>query len=91
MRDTRHVSLEKCLTRTPNKVELFLTQQSKRSPTAYSIFPWHFVGKALAAQNVHVLGNSDPQGYRYRLHRGRVGPAGHLPEKAVQRSDAGEH
>ena len=91
VRDTQHVSIEKYLTRTPNKVELFLTQQSNCSPTVYGILTWHFVGKGLAAQNVHVLGISDPQGYSCRRHQGRVGPAGHLPEKAVQRSDAGEH
>ncbi|XP_077635184.1 uncharacterized protein LOC144243918 isoform X2 [Crocuta crocuta] len=49
-------------------------------------------GRPWMHQNVSgVLGICDLQGYSCRLHAGRVGPAGHVPEEAVQRCDAGEH
>lgn len=38
-----------------------------------------------------ILGISDLQGYSYKLHPGRVGPAGHISEKAIHRCNAAEH
>ena len=38
-----------------------------------------------------VIGISDVGRCSYRLHQGRVEPAGHSPKEAVQRCDAGKY
>ena len=48
-------------------------------------------GTVLSRNVCDVLGISDIWRCGCRLHPGRVGPAGHIPEEALQRRDAGEH
>ena len=80
------------LTRTPNRFELSMCAAAIPSTILSSILLWPLAGTSWLNRSFHgVLGTSDLQGHSHRLHPGRVGAAGPIPAKAVQRRDAGEH
>lgn len=82
------------LTGTPDSVWSFYTPSSSTlflSAVISTLLLWTSVGNALKQNICDVLGISDIWRCSCRLHQGRVGPAGHVPAKAVQRCDAGKY
>lgn len=56
-----------------------------------TLLTWTLIELFCENHNIHVVGISDVWRCSCRLHPGRMGPAGHIPEKTVQRRDAGKY